>query len=318
MKYVQITLIAGSLLLFLTSQSFAQEFPRDTSYTISSSYKKYVKRHPQITIADPDFGNQISVQYDIPYKNTGSRDLSLDIFQPASGSSELIPAVIMIHGGGWISGDKSLLYPIAEVLANRGYAAISVEYRLSQEAKYPAAVYDIKTAIKWVKDHRFELGIDTHRVAILGTSAGGQLAALAGTTQENPQFEDPADTSTATTNLHAIIDVDGVLAFIHPDSEEGTVAGKWLGGDQTEAREKWIEASALTHADSKTPPTLFIGSAHSRFLAGHEEFMEKLTSASIYTEMKVFEEAPHSFWLFHPWFEPTVDHITDFLGKTLK
>ncbi len=192
-----------------------------------------------------------------------------------------------------------------------------MEYRLSPEAEYPAAVYDVKSAIKWVKDHSGALGVDTQRVAILGTSAGGQIASLVGTTQEMPKFEDPADTSKTTTRLAAIIDVDGVLAFIHPDSEEGTVAGKWLGGNQSEARETWIEASALTHVDSETPPTLFIGSSFPRFLAGNEEFMEQLSSAGIYTEKQVFEEAPHSFWLFHPWFEPTIKHIDRFLRVVL-
>ncbi|HBQ60343.1 MAG TPA: esterase, partial [Balneolaceae bacterium] len=101
--------------------------------------------------------------------------------------------------------------------------------------------------VKWLKDHAVDLQVDTHKVAIMGTSAGGQLAPLVGATAEDPDFEDPADGSQASTKVQAIVDIDGVLAFIHPDSQEGAVAGKWLGGDQNEARKKWIEASPITH-----------------------------------------------------------------------
>lgn len=317
MRFIWLALIAGILMSVLSSQLIAQDFPRDTSYTIRSAYEKYVKRHPEIQIADPELENQVSIQRNIPYKDTGVRDLSLDVFRPLQNSAEVHPAAIMVHGGGWISGDKSLLHPMAKALASRGFIAITVEYRLSPEAEYPAAVYDVKSAIKWVKDHSVAFGVDTQRVAILGTSAGGQIAALVGTTQEMPQFEDPADSSKSTTSVFAVIDVDGVLAFIHPDSEEGTVAGKWLGGNPSDARDTWIEASALTHANSETPPTLFIGSSSPRFLAGNEEFMEILSSANIYSEKQVFEDAPHSFWLFHPWFEPTIKHIDRFLSAVL-
>lgn len=311
--------IAFIILLFgLNKQIKAQDFPRDTSYTYFNAYQKYVKQYPDITYPSLTFPGEVKEQRDLVYKNTGNRNLHLDVYSPADIQSEPLPALFMIHGGGWISGDKSLLYNMATHLAKNQFVTVNIEYRLSPEAKYPAAVYDIKTAIKWMKDHALTFNIDTNRVGILGTSAGGQLAALVGVTADDPKFEDPADTLSPSTRVHAIIDIDGVLAFIHPDSEEGTVAGKWLGGDQTEAKEKWIEASALTHIDSSAPPTLFIGSSNPRFLAGNHEFSKVLRENGIYTETYVIEDSPHSFWLFNPWFKPTIKYTTNFLNTVFR
>lgn len=291
------------------------EFPRDTSYTTQSAYQKYIKDYPNIEIVKFDVVEQGRVFKNIPYKNTGKRDLTVDVFAPFLGSKAGHPAILLVHGGGWISGNKKMLHPMAKKLADEGYVAVTVEYRLSPEAEYPAAVYDIKTALKWMKDHAERFNIDTSKVAILGTSAGGQLAALVGTTAHKSNFEDPADTSDTSVKVHAIIDIDGVLAFIHPVSEEGNVAGKWLGGSQEEARAVWIEASALTHIGKQTPPMLFIGSAFPRFLAGRKDAIEILNYHDIRHETHIFEDAPHSFWLFNPWFDPTMEVVISYLNE---
>lgn len=317
MKYFWI-LITG--LIFLSGNILhAQEanFPRDTSYTIQSAYQKYVKDYPDISVADPELDDEILIRENITYKNTGNRDLRLDVFTPTKRDTEALPAVLMVHGGGWITGNKSLLHPMAKVLAAKGFVAVTVEYRLSPEAKYPAAVHDVKSSLKWLKDHASDFHIDSGRIAILGTSAGGQLAALVGSTAKNLRFEDPADSSQTSTEVKAIVDIDGVLAFIHPVSKEGTVAGKWLGGNQQEARDKWIEASALTHIDENTPPMLFIGSSYPRFLAGREDVINILDEQGIKHQTHIFDEAPHSFWLFHPWFEPTMEYTVAFLKDVL-
>lgn len=310
-----VLLVTGLVLPFLT---VAQNFHRDTSYTFHSAYQKYVERYPDITKADSMPSGLVDKKLNLWYKNTGQRNLSLDVFYPKNKNSEVLPAVIMIHGGGWISGDKSLLHPLAAHVADQQYVVITPEYRLSPEAKYPAAIYDVNSAIKWVKDQANRFDINPGKVSILGSSAGGQLAALAAATAGNPNFEDPADTSETSTTVQALVDVDGVLAFIHPVSEEGKSAGLWLGGDKKKARKTWMEASPLTHAGPCMPPTLFIGSSNPRFLAGRIDMAEILQTHNIYTRTHLFEEAPHSFWLFHPWFEPTLEQVSEFLDKVLK
>lgn len=308
-------LLIGTGAQFVTVQ--AQDFPRDTSYTTQSAFQKYVKDYPNISIVETDTSG-LRVYREVVYKHTGKRNLHMDIFKPKRKRGQSYPLVLMVHGGGWISGDKSLLHPLAAEIARAGYVTASIEYRLSPEARYPAALYDIKTGIRWLKDHARQYDADSSKVVVLGTSAGGQLAALAGTTAGKPGFSDPADTSSASVDTEAIIDIDGVLAFIHPVSEEGRVASLWLGGDQQLARDTWIEASALTHTDEHTPPVLFIGGENPRFLAGKKEMQEILFEHLIPAESHRIDGAPHSFWLFDPWFQSTVVYTVNFLKQVLK
>ena len=306
------------LLLLLSVILRAQHpgFPRDTSYTLKSAYKKYVKYYPDIKLIQAILPKGVEEYRDVVYKNTGTRDLHLDVFVPQQTESEK-PGVLLIHGGGWQSGSKELLIPLAMQLAAQGFVTATVEYRLSLEAPYPAAVYDIKYALKWLKKNAEKYHLDTTRIAVLGTSAGGQLASLVGTTANNPSFENPKDDLTNSTAVQAIVDVDGVLAFIHPDSKENKVAAHWMGGDSIEAREIWLEASALTHTDGHTPPMLFLASKYPRFLAGRQDVMAILDQHHIYNETHFLEDAPHSFWLFDPWFDPSIEYISHFLNKVL-
>lgn len=288
----------------------------DTSYTVYSAFKKYVKQYPEIQIVKPKaFENIIEIK-DIEYKDLGYRNLHLDAYYNTN--EELKPAIILIHGGGWNSGNKSLMEPMAQQIASKGYACFTIEYRLSLEAKFPAGIFDVKNAIKYVKANAERFYVDTTKVAVLGCSAGGQMAALIGTTNTNKAFEDAASMYNESSSVHAIIDVDGVLAFKHPKSEEGKVASLWLGGNSEENLETWIHASALTHTDKNTPPILFIGSKYDRFQAGREDMIKILDQYNIYNQVESFPNAPHSFWLFHPWFEDTVEHIIKFLETTFK
>lgn len=294
----------------------AQQYPRDTSYTLQSAYKKYVKYYPDIEPVAPLLPKGVQADFNTVYKNTGSRDLHLDIFKPEKIQGPM-PLVLLVHGGGWQSGSKELMQPLAMHLAAKGFVTVCVEYRLSLEAPYPAAVYDIKYALKWLRSHAETYHIDAGKMAILGTSAGGQLASLVGTTGNESYFEDESDTLKVSTEVHAIVDIDGVLAFIHKDSDESSVAARWMGGDSTHARSTWLEASALTHANENTPPMLFLASKYPRFLAGRQDVIAILDKHNIYNETHFLEDAPHSFWLFEPWFTPTLQYVEVFLKKVL-
>lgn len=291
-------------------------FEIDTSYTINSAYKKYIKHYPNIKIAKPLLDENVIDRSDIVYKELDYRNLHLDAIHHKD--EELKPAVILIHGGGWKSGNKSLMKPMAQKIASKGYACFTVEYRLSLEAKYPAAIYDVKKAIQFIKSNAERFYVDSSRVAVLGCSAGGQIAALVGTTNNDTSFEDTNDKCNVSSSVQAIIDLDGVLAFIHPKSAEGEVASLWLGGNSKEKLETWKNASALTHTDENTPPILFICSKYERFHAGRDDMIKILDKYNIYSQVETFQDGPHSFWLFHPWFNDTVEYITRFLDKTFK
>jgi pectinesterase len=280
----------------------AQSHNVDTTYTVQSTFAKDRKQFPFIQIAKVQKDKNVAVEKEIVYNTNGFRPLYLDAYY--CNNKSINPAVVLIHGGGWKSGNKLQMESMGLAMAEKGYSCFAVEYRLSSEAIYPAAVHDIKKAIQFIRKNANLYNVDESKVAIVGCSSGGQLAALIGTTNSTPS-----------STVQAIIDIDGILAFKHPESEEGKAASLWLGGEYETLPEIWKEASALTHVNEKTPPTLYINSDMPRFHAGRDDMIAKLTQHAIYNEIKTIPNAPHSFWFYDPWFNTTVDYSIQFLKK---
>ena len=289
------------------------EYERDTSFTFYSAYQKSKKQFPDIS--PPEVAFQGKENLGLEYKNLGYRSLKMDVFQPSE--EKAAPGLVLVHGGGWKTGDRSLQIPLAKALASRGYVTAVVDYRLSLEEAFPAAVHDIKDAIKWLKANADLFGLDTGRVAISGSSAGGQLAHLVAYTDGDRGYEEKSLLKSSA-KVQAVINMDGVLAFHHPDSQEGEMAALWLGGSYYEVPDNWIAASPLHRITDRAVPVLFINSQYPRFHAGRDEMIVQLDKIGIYSQVHTFENSPHTFWLFNPWFEPTIELMVSFLNKILK
>lgn len=318
-------------LFFLTlhfvgfSQQGTFSFPRDTSFNVQSAYRKIAKDFPQATIVKAFPIRAINEKRNMVYHSLGERDLHIDIFYPKISKVKPVPGVLLIHGGGWASGTKSHLVPMAQKLAEAGYVAAAVEYRLSPEAKYPAGVIDLKTALKWLRIHASDFGLDTSRIATLGTSAGATLATLVGTTGGNSLYLSHPQSQAVSDKVQAIVNIDGVLDFTDPNESgkdnnpaKPSAAARWFGATYKQNPELWVEASPLTYASEKTPPTLFVNSALPRFHAGRDQYVAVLNKNGIYNEVHTIDETPHPFWLFHPWFEEAVPLVISFLDRVLK
>lgn len=326
MKKINIILLVGC---FVSNAALAQSTAGitgkpDTSYSHYSAYTSTKKSHPESKVVAELSNDLYAEKKDIIYCELKNRQLKLDVFYPRQNDKPNGIALIIIHGGGWRTGNRAMHYPLAQHLARRGYVCITPEYRLSTEALYPSAVHDIKAVIRWVKLHVKEFDIDTATIAVAGHSAGGELAAFMGATNGKTEFEGHLCNDKSSSRVGAVIDMDGILAFIHPESGEGddgkrtSAATYWFGYSKKENPELWMEASPLTHAGSHTPPTLFLNSSVERMHAGRGDYIKILSEHKIYTEVKTFEDSPHSFVLFHPWFEPSVNYIDDFLKKVFK
>ncbi|MEJ4088388.1 alpha/beta hydrolase fold domain-containing protein [Galbibacter orientalis] len=283
-------------------------------YTIETTYEKLKKHYPEISPISEDKSSEIISIENVIYKTTKEKDLTADVFIPNK-KKENYPAVLLIHGGGWISGSKENQKIMAQKLAENGYVAVSINYTLSTVAPYPQAVLDIKDALKWMRTHGDNLKIDTDKIAVLGASAGAQLATLVGVTPNNPSFK---TSSSVSDKVQAIVNIDGITSFIHPEAEESEIAGKWLGGLRNENPTNWKSASPLEYVGENTPPILFVNSAQPRFHAGRDDMILKLDEYNIYAEVHTLPDSPHSFWLMNPWFQPTLKYTLDFLKKTLK
>lgn len=305
----------GYIFLLFTVLNAVAQVPRDTSYTPYSAYKKDVKKYPFIKPVSLQLPQDIHSVYNKVYADRQGRVLHFDAFYPEAGL--YYPAVVLIHGGGWKSGDKSHMHPLAAKIAAAGYSCFCIEYRLSPEAKYPAGVYDVKELIKHIRENAKAFKVNPGKIAVLGCSSGGQMAALVGTTNGDKNFEEKG-TLKQSSAVQAIIDMDGVLAFHHPDSQESEVAAFWLGGNYAAVPKIWDNASALHHAGKKTPPVLFISSGQTRFQAGREDMKRILNEEGIYNETRILPNTPHSFWFYEPWFSDITEYSTAFLDRIFK
>ncbi|PXV63588.1 acetyl esterase/lipase [Dysgonomonas alginatilytica] len=309
----------------LSAQVIIDGIPRDTSFTVYSTYIKESKKRTYIKIVKPLLPDNVIAKDGIIYSTpSANRSLHLNIYRPDD--EKKYPALLMIHGGGWSSGDLSLQIPMAEQIAAKGYVTIPVEYRLSPEAIYPAAVHDLKTALRWIRANADQYGIDTTRIAVSGCSAGGQLATLLGVINGQASYEGLGrEYSNHTSNVHAVINIDGISDFTTKESLDGVLEAisknkvsasvKWFGTTYDENKEPWIEASPVYWVTKESAPVCFINSSIPRFHGGRDELIEKLTVYNISTEIYSLPDTPHPFWLFEPWFEPTVKYMTDYLDK---
>ena len=325
--YLGCLFLIGLSISITYAQNANREIPVDTSYTVWSTYQKLIKTYPDITPVIPKSSESVLEKENVVYLTLhdtpfGNRNLRVDIFIPRE-EKKIYPALLLVHGGGWRAGNKTLNTPMAQALAAKGFVVVSVEYRLSLEAKYPAAVYDLKAAIRWMRAHAHEYHIDEKRIAIGGSSAGGQLASLIAATNENQKFEGTQGNLDFSSSVQAVVDIDGLLDFT--DSEnlavkrtENSADVFWLEGFYENNMERWKEASALHWVNKQSPPFLFINSSQTRFHAGCKQMVDELNSFGIYNEVQNLKASPHSFWLFHPWFNPTIEYITNFLDNVFK
>lgn len=309
------------IVCFYTISSYSQEQKTFKPYTIEGTYQKLKKYYDFIKPIEPLVSDKIVAKENITYKKFKNKRLKLDIYFPNNTTTKSYPAVLLIHGGGWLTGSKENERVMAQHLALNGYVAVTASYRLGLEAPYPAAVIDLKDAIRWMRKHTKKYHINSSKVAVLGASAGGQLATLIGVT---PNVSIYKSNSTVSDAVQAIVNIDGIVSFIHPEaaaeSKPGkkSMAGIWLNGEKEDNFKKWKEASPLEYVDEHTPPALFINSAQPRFHAGRDDMMTLLNKFGIYTEMHTIPDSPHSFWLMHPWFDKSLDYVVNFLGYVFR
>ncbi|KRA84163.1 alpha/beta hydrolase [Altererythrobacter sp. Root672] len=232
------------------------------------------------------------------------RPLILDVYLPAD-RVEAKPLIVYVHGGGWRGGHTRQSGAFADFpgvlaeLASRGYVVASVEYRLSGEAPFPAALDDVRTAIRFLKANAQEYGIDTARTGIFGGSAGGQLAILeALTCGAAPSGADKAnsemsDCPQAAAGWYGIYDFPAM-----PQTGGQRAEFDYLGCEPGRcSREQFDAASAIMHADAKDPPILLLHGTEDRVVpvAQSERLAQKLNSVGASVEVEIIPGVGHSW-----------------------
>ncbi|MFS0778133.1 alpha/beta hydrolase [Neobacillus sp. 3P2-tot-E-2] len=159
----------------------------------------------------------VKVVCDLEFAAPNGKPLLLDLYLPIGGEKPL-PVIVWLHGGGWRIGDRKLGPDFRVRFAERGYAMASIEYRLSGEATFPAQIYDVKAAVRWLRSSANEFGLDSDHIGLWGSSAGGHLAALAGTTGEGILENLELGCAEFSSDVQAVVDGYGPTDFLQMDA----------------------------------------------------------------------------------------------------
>lgn len=266
-------------------------------------------RYPERRVVFP--GDVIGLP-DLTYSSlAGYRPMILDLYKPRR-TSQPRPLVIYIHGGGWMGGHTRHSgafedWPgVLASLAARGYVVASVEYRLSSEAPFPAAVQDVKAAIRWLRAHANEFGIDKSRAVVWGGSAGGQLAGLVGASCGLAALEPVSDARTLESVesdcVQGVIAWYGVFDFSHilrdTEGQPRSPEYRYLGCAPGSCSAATVAmASAITHVDGKDPPVLMIHGVndHTVPVEQSRSYLAALRSKGVQAELVEMPDVEHSF-----------------------
>jgi acetyl esterase/lipase len=201
----------------------------------------------------------INVERGVSYGAVAGESLLLDVYRSLPYANPR-PAVVLVHGGGMWTGSRAHMEHPARQLAEAGYVAFSIDYRLVDATtgrhRWPAQLDDVQRAVRWVRSHAADYGIDPERVGAYGWSAGGQLAALLGTRDTR---DATAPMASYSSRVDCVVDLAGdvdLAAYSHPPELHEVIA--LLGGAVQEVPERYRDASPLTWIDRRSAPFLVI------------------------------------------------------------
>jgi len=254
----------------------------------------------------------------IVFGTGGGRELKLDLYEPSGEGPHA--AVMLVHGGGWTGGNKEAFRPMAMQMAARGFVAVTVEYRLATEARFPGAVEDCKAAVRWLRANAAAYKIDPARIGAVGGSAGGHLAGMVATTAEPAQFEGTGGNAEQSSALQAAVlmgaGVDqATRAQETPKPIQNQVV--FFGGTYAEKKDVYVAASPITHVSAKTPPMLFIEGEFDTPGERYVEMRKKLDALHIPNRLVIVQDGKHGCWGQNPWMMPMVEEIAAFLKTHL-
>jgi len=248
----------------------------------------------------------------------GRRDLTADVFTPEKIPSKPRPAIVFLHGGSWMFGSPSQFHYHSDYLAKKyGFLALSVDYRLSGEAKFPAALQDAKCAIRWVRSQAKKLNIDPHRVAICGGSAGGHLSSMVATTAGVKDYEGNGGHKKFASHANAAVLFNGEFDMWDLVARKSLIDAmeKFIGGTSTEMPEKYDELSSIKRIDGRTPPTLLLHGTEDKCVS-HEQavaFFNRLREVGVHAELEIYEGKPHAWFNKEPDKTKTLKRMETFL-----
>ncbi|HLF79782.1 MAG TPA: alpha/beta hydrolase [Dehalococcoidia bacterium] len=254
----------------------------------------------------------VEITRDLVSGTGGGRDLHLHLVRPKGiAPGTRLPAVMYIHGGFWMGGTRDRGLDFLPALARRGYVGATIEYRLSQEAIFPAQIEDCKTAVRFLRAHADEHGIDPQHIGVWGGSAGGHLAALMGTSGSLAALEGAGGWAEQSSSVQAVVDAYGPTDLLQanadysgPRGTDGNIAlpdqpespeSRLVGGPVQEHKDLANLANPITHIKAGCPPFLIIhGTADALVHYRQSELLHAaLQRAGVESELLMYPEKGH-------------------------
>ncbi len=242
---------------------------------------------------------EIQVENDIEYANPDGQHLKLNMARPAKGKG-MFPAVVCIHGGGFRAGDRNGYNGMIRQLAQHGYVAVTVEYRLSPKFQFPAAVHDVKASVRWLRANAKKYQIDPSLIGTMGGSAGANLAEMLGVTEGVKWLEGSEGNPEQSSGVQAVVSYFGPTDFTKSygkSVDAAEVLPLYLGGNLEQARGRHLQASPLYWVTPNAAPTLCIHGTKDNYVA-HEQalwFVDKMKASGAEAQLLTMENAGHGF-----------------------
>ncbi len=249
--------------------------------------------------APPAIPETLLADRDVGYSTVGGRQ-TMDIVQPRDSSPNPRPAVLLVHGGGFRAGAKESYIPLAIKLAQRGYVAASINYRLSPRNQFPAALHDAKAAVRFLRANAAKYHLDPDHIGALGGSAGGHLVLMLGLTAGVEDFEGSGPNREQSSAVQCVVDEYGPTDFTQSYSKSvdaAEVLPKFLGGDLDHERLAHIRSSPLNWVTPAAAPILAIHGTADPYVAYEQSLwmVERLIAAGVPAELETISGAGHGF-----------------------
>jgi len=231
------------------------------------------------------------------YANTDPQQ-AMDILRPKEPG--LHPAILAIHGGGFRAGSRKGYQSTCAMLVQHGYVCATADYRLAPAAPFPAAVYDVKAAVRYLRANAARLGVQEAKIGVMGGSAGGHLALFLGVTGNVPEFEGDGPNRDQSSRVSVVVDYYGPSDLTRSygrSVDAAEVLPLFLGGDVAHARAMHLRASPLFWVTPDAAPTLAIQGTKDRYVNYEQSvwMIDRLLAAGVEAELESIEGADHGF-----------------------
>lgn len=241
----------------------------------------------------------VTVENDLEYANPDGQHLQLNLARPSTGEGPF-PAVVCIHGGGFRAGTRQSYDSLIRKLAQNGYVAATVTYRLAPKYPFPAAVHDVKAAVRWLRANAKRYHVDPDRIGATGGSAGGHLAQFLGVTADVKAFEGEGGHPEQSSRVACVVNYYGPSDFTQSygkSVDASEVLPLFLGGNLEQARRRHIEASPLYWVTPHAAPTLCVHGTKDNYVAFEQAtwLVDRLKAAGVEAELLALEGAGHGF-----------------------